>query len=806
MKTNFDIQKTVRNSRIISAMRVFRHVHCLGLTVCALLLGSLQVWGSTTKTYVFTSKSWAAICDGSGAANWTSGKDGTALLNNGIQVTTTTTEANGTSPMEFRNISQIVVRFNTNKSAGAGNIKIKVGSNDEVSNAVAYSGSADGTSQYFSTTFNFSPAQSGSVKLTTTTSTNSLYIVSIAITYDPVAYTVTYDAEAGTCGTSSETEGSGGAGVTLPSATPSVAGWEFAGWAKSTCAETEVAPRLYRSGSTYKPEANETLHAVYRKMTDGSSTSTATFTASTQSGLTIIGKKYYTNYRWIHTASGVEFNISDYGIYSNTFNLDNRDSKGKALISAYRRIKQVVFTASEASYLIDNVTADAGSAELSTSSTTQTVTCDGAVTQLLLSTDDETSSEARITAFTVTYYDTKFNSNPCGNVVSLSKGTQTNATISSFSPDNVETCSSTDADRQVTVTVAAATGYEFLSTARLTFAKTSGTATATYVSGPTGTGPYTWVYQFAKDDSGAGTFSVTSATPKSYTVTLNDNTGSGGSGSKTVTFNANTNMTSAVTIPTKTHYIFGGYWTSSDAGTTLTTQIIDENGDWKASVSGYTDDTPNWIYAGDVTLYAKWTEHTYTNYRTVCCPTIVQLGHNSPAHGTVAFARAKVPTCDDDQNVTMTITPDAGYKLKTWAVATGDGKVDASSTSPAVITDDDDIGEQEISLTFDQHTSGTYAVTATFEQMKDQYYDYMHDNAKVGGDRTGAYSAPTRTSKTAGKTDNDCKGNHYKFKGWVVSSEVNDDGTLKDGYTLISGGASMTASNKIYYAIWAEEE
>lgn len=196
----------------------------------------------------------------------------------------------------------------------------------------------------------------------------------------------------------------------------------------------------------------------------------------------------------------------------------------------------------------------------------------------------------------------------------------------------------------------------------------------------------------------------------------------------------------------------------------------------------------------------------YKDYMTSCCDELVELSTNSPSNGTITFDPVSpIATCDANQNVTMTITPAAGYKLSEWTVATGDGKVAASSTSPAVVTGEDNSDEQEIALTFNQHLSGTYAVSATFEQMHDEYYDYMHDNAKVGGNRTGSYFAPSRTSKTAGKTANDCKGNHYKFKGWVVSSEINDDGTLKSGYTLITAGTSMTASNKIYYAVWAEE-
>lgn len=214
---------------------------------------------------------------------------------------------------------------------------------------------------------------------------------------------------------------------------------------------------------------------------------------------------------------------------------------------------------------------------------------------------------------------TSYISNPdcCAKKVNLSVDTESHATITSISPSSIATCSSTDDDRNVTIAVTAATGYELTSSARLTY---SGNGTAAYQSGP-GSGPsYSFVYQFSQNDNGSGTFSV-SATAKTYTVTLDDNSGSGGSGSKSVTFDANTNLTTSVTVPTKAHYDFDGYYTSTDEGETFGTKLIDDEGAWVASAGGgstYTDASKNWKYADDLTLYAKWNEHDLTNYRTVC--------------------------------------------------------------------------------------------------------------------------------------------------------------------------------------------
>lgn len=79
-------------------------------------------------------------------------------------------------------------------------------------------------------------------------------------------YTVTFNAGSGSCSTSSLTESTAGAGVTLPTATI-CDGWEFAGWKETSAISTETttAPTLLSEGSNYKPTGNCTLYAVYKR-------------------------------------------------------------------------------------------------------------------------------------------------------------------------------------------------------------------------------------------------------------------------------------------------------------------------------------------------------------------------------------------------------------------------------------------------------------------------------------------------------------------------------------------------------------
>ena len=76
----------------------------LWLMIPLLTMFTTNVWGETT-TYTFSSKAWEAT-----PANWTSGKAGNGLTTGqGIQVTKGTSGANGTSPISFTNVSQVVV-------------------------------------------------------------------------------------------------------------------------------------------------------------------------------------------------------------------------------------------------------------------------------------------------------------------------------------------------------------------------------------------------------------------------------------------------------------------------------------------------------------------------------------------------------------------------------------------------------------------------------------------------------------------------------------------------------------------------
>lgn len=126
-----------------------------------------------TKTYTFTSKSWADATN-----SWTSYKDGSQLTSGqGVQVTTTASGASAYTKASVDQVSKVVVTYCTNASRGAGKINVAVGDGTAVSKDVTKTGGT--TLRTLEYTF---AKESGQVKFSVTCTTNSIYVNSVAIT------------------------------------------------------------------------------------------------------------------------------------------------------------------------------------------------------------------------------------------------------------------------------------------------------------------------------------------------------------------------------------------------------------------------------------------------------------------------------------------------------------------------------------------------------------------------------------------------------------------------------------------------
>ena len=119
--------------------------------------------------------------------------------------------------------------------------------------------------QYYQETFTLASRVSGYVRITVSEASGSsgktINVGKIGISYiaSSEAYTVTFDAGSnGSCATSSLTEASAGAGITLPSATPN-SGYVFNGWFTASSAGTKIGD----AGYIYHPTSAITLYAQY---------------------------------------------------------------------------------------------------------------------------------------------------------------------------------------------------------------------------------------------------------------------------------------------------------------------------------------------------------------------------------------------------------------------------------------------------------------------------------------------------------------------------------------------------------------
>ena len=222
----------------------------------------------TTVTYTFTSKFWA---DSQNA--WTSDKAGNGFTSQGVQVTTGTTGAGATTKSSFSNVSNVTVRYCTNASKGAGAIKVKVGSGTQQSFSVTKP-SSDGTTLK-NASFDFSN-ETGNVALTVDCTTNSIYIYSVSITYDPDAggstptaptisasdpATLAYDATSGSISYTVTNPVSGGA-ISASTTADWITNFNYSTGGQvsfTTTANTGSADRSATVTLTYTYNTNETI-------------------------------------------------------------------------------------------------------------------------------------------------------------------------------------------------------------------------------------------------------------------------------------------------------------------------------------------------------------------------------------------------------------------------------------------------------------------------------------------------------------------------------------------------------------------
>ena len=167
-----------------------------------------------------------------------------------------------------------------------------------------------------------------------------------------------------------------------------------------------------------------------------------------------------------------------------------------------------------------------------------------------------------------------------------------------------------------------------------------------------------------------------------YRVTLYNQSATT-AGTKYVDATYKTTTLTSITKPTKTNYTFGGYYTATDGGGT---QIIDANGNWLASKSGFTDSSNKSQVTANTTLYAKWTETKYAVRVAVSDPDQAAGNIVCTAAGWEA-GKSGTAQIGNLTNVTITVgAAAAGYKFDGgyWTLTGGVTLVSGTHTSPSI--------------------------------------------------------------------------------------------------------------------------
>lgn len=280
------------------------------------------------------------------------------------------------------------------------------------------------------------------------------------------------------------------------------------------------------------------------------------------------------------------------------------------------------------------------------------------------------------------------------------------------------------------------------------------------------------------------TVKATAAAPASFsinTVTLNNNDATTpGTESVIVTYGS---ALSNITVPSKTDYTFYGYYTEN-AGEGR--QLINDAGEWIASVDGYTNENKKWVHDGNVTLYAYYKKAQITR---------------------ITFSPGNIVAPGATVTVTATIEPaPAGETTICWRVLYSNDNPLAPQPkfTPAEA--------QGNSVSFiAPEASGSYKVEATLRKGAVCGGEEIHTFTapfQVAGDHTvtvqykcgdvtlqGSTSVTARPLEWSGEiTPDEIFG--YSFEKWVAGDGVTM--TIDGGETTINTGGETSGKDETH--------
>ena len=244
------------------------------------------------------------------------------------------------------------------------------------------------------------------------------------------------------------------------------------------------------------------------------------------------------------------------------------------------------------------------------------------------------------------------------------------------------------------------------------------------------------------------------------TVTLNNHDATT-AGTESVSPVYETEVLSNITVPAKTGYTFGGYYTAEGGSGS---QLINASGVWQ-TVATYTDASKHWIKNTSVTLHAKWTENKYT----------VTINNDGGGSTSPSGAQSNIGQVT---GVAISTTPNDGKEFSSWEIVSGTGSFESSTgtssnkffpTSTATIRAN---FRSNRALTV---AAGTHVTTVTGSV----------DPVTLG--------TPTAIAATAFETG-------YEFDEWTASPAVNasfaNSKSASTNVTVLNGSVTVTANAK----------
>lgn len=402
-----------------------------GYTLYAVFAEQSSAAPSTNTTYTFTSKSWDDATH-----TWSSQKDGYGFTaGQGVQVTSSASEAGANTTKSFSGVSKVVVNYCTNAKKGAGSVEVTIGNVAKSHDVTVSGGTSLRNLEYIFDNV------SGTAEIEVTCGTNSIYINSITITTGggttlsnyttncvapaPVYYTIRFFNNGQQIGDAqSVLKNHQAEKPTDPTA--GCSDYSFEGWSTAVVAgEVTEMPTLVTNFAATHDQDYYAVYSITEEEGSGSSIVSKTFNFSEIASAN----------NWVNSQAYTTVEIAPVTIYANGGGNNGKwytsgsgswrmYSGGTVVITVAEGAVTAVTSSPDCDWTISN-----GEATFSPSARTD-------FTQIVVT---YTSGSAPVSS---TYYTTAPTCEECTAAVTVTKGTEANGTFALNKVGEQSTCSS----------------------------------------------------------------------------------------------------------------------------------------------------------------------------------------------------------------------------------------------------------------------------------------------------------------------------------------------------------------------------